>query len=426
MISELVRHIESHSGEIAQWSQKQKEKLGDTPVPFYTSVDIRNSGHKIAVVDTNIYPAGFNNLCDTFAEKASLEMKHYFRKWAPSARKILIYPEEHTRNIYYWKNIAALSHMLAEAGFEVKVGSASTLFPHYPYTIPLEDMNQTVTIEKIGLEQSVLKTEKFIPDVIVLNNDLSNGVPDYFHKIHQPIFPSPLLGWYQRKKDSHFVQYDQLIGELASLLQIDPWFLSTLHASETGIDLTDAICLKRLQETADELLSHIRHKYFQYGITQKPYLFLKNNAGTYGMGITHITSGKEILDMGRRLRNKLTSSKGGVKVSDYLLQEGIPTADFYQGKPIEPVVYLVGGEGVGTFFRIHEQKNEMESLNAPGMSFQCLCLHKFDQNNKSYHLCESTKENIFTWSSLLGHVASLAAAQEQKHLLQPLTTKSVV
>ena len=32
-------------------------------LPFYSSYDIRDAGFKIGVVDGNIYPAGFNNIC---------------------------------------------------------------------------------------------------------------------------------------------------------------------------------------------------------------------------------------------------------------------------------------------------------------------------------------------------------------------------
>ncbi len=420
MISEIAKKIEDRRSLLGEWIRQKRGLLGGVPPPIYTSVDIRNSGHKMAVVDTNVYPAGFNNLCETFADKASLEFKEYFKAWTPSARKVLIYPEEHTRNTYYWKNIAALKRILTAAGMDVKIGSASTLFPFHPYPIHLDSENTSAPpdlfVEKIDLENQILRAGAFVPDVILLNNDLATGIPEYFYKIHQPVLPSPDLGWHQRKKGTHFDLYDELITELGKLLDTDPWLLKTLHSSEGGIDLTDEICLKRLQKAADGLLSNIRQKYFQYGIHREPYLFLKNSSGTYGMGLTHIQSGNEILEMGRKLRNKLASAKGGVKVSDYLLQEGVPTADFYRSKPIEPVVYLVGGQAVGTFFRIHEKKNDIESLNAPGMSFECLCLHKLDSNKKSYHLCEGTKEDMFTMTSLLGQVASLAVGLELKKL----------
>ena len=43
----------------------------DLKVPFTSSVDIRESTNKIAPVDNNIYPAGFNNLCALDADYSS-------------------------------------------------------------------------------------------------------------------------------------------------------------------------------------------------------------------------------------------------------------------------------------------------------------------------------------------------------------------
>ncbi|NBS94489.1 MAG: glutamate--cysteine ligase, partial [Betaproteobacteria bacterium] len=42
----------------AQWS--------DHTPPFYGSVDLRNAGYKLAPVDMNLFPAGFNNLNPVF------------------------------------------------------------------------------------------------------------------------------------------------------------------------------------------------------------------------------------------------------------------------------------------------------------------------------------------------------------------------
>ena len=50
--------IKSHM-KIEAWFRNQWVKY---PAPFYSSIDIRNSGYKIAPVDTNLFPAGFNNL----------------------------------------------------------------------------------------------------------------------------------------------------------------------------------------------------------------------------------------------------------------------------------------------------------------------------------------------------------------------------
>ncbi len=411
MIHKLAKKIPLKKQDLDQWYQNHISNLQGTMIPVYSSVDLRNSGFKISVVDTNLFPAGFNNLCETFAEKTSQEFKSYLQKNHPSVQKILIFPEEHTRNLYYWKNIYSLQSILQRAGFKIQVGSASTLLT-YPFDIDLRG-DKIVTVKKALLKDSFLQTDDFIPDAILINNDLSTGTPDYLMDLHQLLIPSPYMGWHRRKKSIHFSFYQKLIGEISQILDIDPWFLLPLSKLETGIDLTDEICLKQLQESADQLLSLIRQKYLYYGIQREPYLFVKNNSGTYGLGITHIDSGRRFIEMNRKTRNKLESAKGGYKVSEYLLQEGLPTADFHKGRPIEPVVYLVGGEAVGTFFRVHDQKNELENLNTPGMSFTCLCSHKVE-----------SLDHLFLVTAFLGRVASLAAALELKETHQVPSIKS--
>ena len=39
--------------------------------PFYGSVDIRNSGYKMASIDMNLFPGGFNNLNQQFLPLAA-------------------------------------------------------------------------------------------------------------------------------------------------------------------------------------------------------------------------------------------------------------------------------------------------------------------------------------------------------------------
>src|SRR3990167_1929221 len=362
MIKDLSQKIREKKPLLEEWFHSRMRGLPGAEPPIYSSVDLRNAGFKMAVVDTNLFPAGFNNLCETFSENGSHAFRTFLDTWHADVRRILIFPEEHTRNLYYWQNIVALRKILISAELEVEIGSSSTLFPQDPYVVPIEGADPVI-IHKVFLENQKLRTSDFVPDLILLNNDLSTGTPDYLKDLQQTILPSPHLGWYRRRKSDHFRHYQRLIEDISKIIEIDPWHLSTLSAVETGIDLTDQICLKRLAEAADRLLMRIRQKYLQYGIRREPYLFIKNDAGTYGLGVTHIDSGASLLAMNRRTRNKLESSKGGRRVSEYLLQEGIPTADFYLGKPLEPVVYLVGGMPIGAFFRIHGDKNEMENLN---------------------------------------------------------------
>src|SRR3989338_6145422 len=57
----VIERIRDHQEAVLVWLTKLE---GDNELPLYSSVDIRDAGFKIAVVDTNIFPAGFNNLCE--------------------------------------------------------------------------------------------------------------------------------------------------------------------------------------------------------------------------------------------------------------------------------------------------------------------------------------------------------------------------
>ncbi|HEX5036452.1 MAG TPA: glutamate--cysteine ligase [bacterium] len=422
MIEELAQKLQERSRAVDDWYRDRLKALPGAEPPVYSSVDVRNSGFKIGVVDTNLFPAGFNNLCETYSDQAAVAFREFFRKWHPSVGKVLLLPEEHTRNLFYWKNVDALVRMLEEAGIEVRVGSASTQFSDDPFVIPLAGPEENaakarqVSVQKIDWKDGFLRTGDFVPDLILINNDLSGGIPDYLKDVKQILLPSPYLGWHSRRKSEHFHHNALLLEEVSRVLDMDPWLMGPVSSVETGVDLTDEICLKRLKDAADRLLDRIREKYRQYGIAKDPYLFVKSDSGTYGMGLIHVDSGDRLLSLNRKLRNKLESSKGGRRVGEYLLQEGIPTADLYRGKPIEPVVYLVGGEAVGTFFRIHDQKDEKESLNAPGMSFACLCFHQVKPSGKTYHLTCGDKNQMFAAAAFLGKVASLASVLELHRL----------
>ena len=58
-INELEQRILDSMPAIERWFRL--EWMEHTP-PFYTSVDIRNAGFKLAPVDTNLFPGGWNHL----------------------------------------------------------------------------------------------------------------------------------------------------------------------------------------------------------------------------------------------------------------------------------------------------------------------------------------------------------------------------
>ncbi|MCB0411548.1 MAG: glutamate--cysteine ligase, partial [Bdellovibrionales bacterium] len=94
----------------------------DLYLPFYSSFDIRDSGFKVVPVDANLYPAGFNNICLQDKDAAVDLVKNYLQKsYGNNLRRVALFTEEHTQNLYYWDNVFTLEHFLKEAGYEVRV-----------------------------------------------------------------------------------------------------------------------------------------------------------------------------------------------------------------------------------------------------------------------------------------------------------------
>lgn len=409
MLNPLLNVLSARADEVAAWFDGQWNGL---QAPVYLSCDIRHSGHKMAVVDTNLFPAGFNNLCKVFSAETAAAFTQYFQTHYPETKRILIYAEEHTRNKFYLKNVARLQKLLTRPGVEVVLGVLGSFLTDDKMDFVLDD-NEKVTLNRLKREGDILKADGFTPDLVLSNNDFSGGLPEMLAGIAQPIIPSPHLGWHRRSKTDHFTRLAAIVEKFAQAFDLDPWNLSPYFSQVKDVDFFEEKSLQAMAVEVDFLIERIRKKYEQYGINESPYVYIKNDRGTYGLGILPVFSGEEVLSLNRRKKNKLLSSKSQHgQITQYLLQEGIPTADYYSGYPLEPVIYMVGRKDVGGFFRIHESKNELESLNAPGMTFSCLCMHKLDEPHESIFIDCCQKEGLVKASRFLGQLAALAAARE--------------
>ncbi|HID00655.1 MAG TPA: glutamate--cysteine ligase, partial [Piscirickettsiaceae bacterium] len=117
---ELESHLLAHQAQIEAWFRQQ---FRQTPAPFYASVDLRNAGYKLAPVDTNLFPAGFNNLAPELMPLAVQAAQVAVMQACPVADGVLIIPENHTRNTFYLENLKALQNILCAAGYETRIGS---------------------------------------------------------------------------------------------------------------------------------------------------------------------------------------------------------------------------------------------------------------------------------------------------------------
>ena len=204
--------IQRQQGVIHQWLLSY-EKLY---TPFYTSVDIRDAGFKIAVIDTNLFPAGFNNLCAHGLADAEGLIKKAILSRVPTATNILIVAEEHTRNTWYLENVRILKEIITKAGFSATI---ATFFINEPSfcaqaasAVEFETATgQTVKVHCIKRILEKIKAGVADFDLIIMNNDLSGGIPKELGEIKIPIFPSIHAGWHARLKSEHFRHANALV-----------------------------------------------------------------------------------------------------------------------------------------------------------------------------------------------------------------------
>ena len=90
-LADLERRILEASVEVEHWFRGEWQE--HTP-PFYSSVDLRNSGFKLAPVDTNLFPGGFNNLNPQFLPLAVQAAMTAIERICPDARRPAAHPRE--------------------------------------------------------------------------------------------------------------------------------------------------------------------------------------------------------------------------------------------------------------------------------------------------------------------------------------------
>ena len=407
----LEKYIVNHSCDIEQWFRSQWQ---NHQAPFYASVDLRNAGFKLAPVDTNLFPGGFNNLCETFVPLSIQAASVAIEKFCPDAKKILIIPENHTRNTFYLKNLYSLHNILSKAGLEVRFGSINNEVKA-PEVIIIEP-DKSITLEPINKKDHGIiihndDSSVFRPCAILLNNDLSVCIPNELKDIDQHIIPPLNAGWITRRKSNHFKFYDDVVNEFADFTKIDPWLINPFFEKISNLDFHERKGEEELSQRVGSLLKKIQDKYDQHQIKHAPYVVIKADAGTYGMGIMIAKSPEDVLSLNRKKRNKMSVIKEGVKVSEVIIQEGIHTEEHIDGAVTEPVMYMIDHFVIGGFYRVHTAKGKDENLNAPGMHFipqpfETSCLMP-DQGRP----CDDEANRFYAYG-VIARLALIAAARE--------------
>jgi len=405
---QLEAHLLEKQTQVETWL---REQWLQTSAPFYASVDLRNAGFKLAPVDTNLFPAGFNNLNPSFMPLCIQAAQTAVERACPTAKRVLIVAENHTRNLFYLESLETLRDIFQKAGLEARIGS---LRDDITETMTIElPSGKTCTLEPLVRQGNRVAVDDFSPCLVLLNNDLSAGRPAILEDLEQVVMPPLHAGWSTRKKSDHFTKYNAVAKEFAAQIDIDPWLISPLTLQCGEVNFKEKSGTECLARNIDNLLMSIRAKYREYNIDRDPFVVVKADSGTYGMGIMTVKSADEIENLNRKQRNKMSSAKEGLVVDNVLVQEGVYTFETLgdDNAVAEPVIYMMDHFVVGGFYRVHTGRGPNENLNAPGMHFEPLAFAQScitpDQTEKP-----DSEPNRFYAYGVIARLALLAAARE--------------
>ncbi|HEY9447421.1 MAG TPA: glutamate--cysteine ligase, partial [Burkholderiales bacterium] len=317
-------------------------------------------------------------------------------------------PENHTRNLHYLQNVATLAGILRHAGMEVRIGS---LLPEIARATEFELLDGSrLTIEPLRRNGRRILVDDFDPCVVLLNNDLSAGVPDILRGAEQALLPPLHAGWALRRKSNHFEAYREVAEDFAAETGLDPWLINPYFEQCGRINFHERKGEECLEGYVAEILSDIKAKYREYGVEEEPFVIVKADAGTYGMGVMTVKDPSEVRGLNRKQRNKMAVVKEGLEVHEVLVQEGVYSHETVNDGVAEPVVYMIDHYVVGGFYRVHGERGKDQNLNAPGMRFAPLA---FAEDCSSVNPRGSDcPPNRFYAYGVVGRLALLAAAIE--------------
>jgi glutamate--cysteine ligase len=411
-LRELERVVLDQRPEIERWFRTQ---FLEHEVPFYSSVDLRNSGFKLAPVDLNLFPGGFNNLNPEFLPLCVHAAMSAVQKLCPDTQRFMLVPENHTRNLHYLQNVATLKRILEGAGLTVRLGS---LIPDLAGPTEVETAGgEKLLLEPITRRGNRVGIEGFDPCAVLLNNDLSAGIPPILQGLEQPVVPPLVSGWATRRKSHHFHAYDRVAEDFARIAGIDPWVINPAFSQCGKVNFQDKEGEDCLAANVEFVLGEIREKYAHYGITEQPFVIVKADAGTYGMGIMTVKSVDDVRNLNRKTRNKMATIKDSQPVHEVIIQEGVYTFEQVDGAVAEPVVYMMDQFVVGGFYRVHTERGIDENLNSPGAKFVPLAFETDCHSPDCAGQPGDTPNRFYTYG-VIARLAMLAAAVEVEELVR--------
>ena len=398
-INELEQRILDSMPAIERWFRL--EWMEHTPV-FYTSVDVRNAGFKLAPVDTNLYPSGWNNLTPAMLPLAVQAAMVAIEKICPEAKNLLLIPENNSNNAnntFYLSSIAQLRRVFHMAGLNVRIGSIDPdIKENTSVALP---NGESILLEPVIRTGKRLGLKGFDPCTILLNNELTKGVPGILEELYEQFVLPPLhASGSVRRKSIHYQSYEEVSKRFGKLLGVDPWLINPMFLMCTDVDLSASV---------DTLLAKIKKKYKEYGITDKPFVVVKTNHSS--QADKQAGAGASVMML--RQSSELKDHKDlAIFSGELIVQEGVLTKERMNDAVAEPVVYMMDRYVVGGFYRVHADRGMDENLCSPGSRYVPLAFAEGTELPQPGVKPGASAPNRFYMYGVIGRLAMLAASYE--------------
>ena len=205
----------------------------------------------------------------------------------------------------------------------------------------------------------------FDPCVVLLNNDLSAGIPGILRGIGTVAAAAAARGLGGAAQVEPFRRVPRSRAGVRGACSGSTRGSSIRISRVRRIDFRERKGEECLEGYVAEILDDIRAKYREYKIEAEPFVIVKADAGTYGMGIMTVKDPSEVRGLNRRQRNKMAVVKEGLEVHDVIVQEGVYSFETVDDAVAEPVVYMIDHlRGRRLLSRSHEPRQGREPERA--------------------------------------------------------------
>jgi len=411
-LNELEQRMLDSMPAIERWFRL--EWMEHTP-PFYCAVALRNAGFKLAPVGTDLYPQNWHHLSDDMLPLAVQAAMAAIEKICPEARNLLLLAQSRidtaAGSMAYLDNLLQLRRIFNMAGLNVRIGSIDPRVQEAA-TVALPG-GQTLELAPVIRSKRRLGVKDFDPCTILLNNDLSAGVPGIVEELYEQYLLPPLHASASvRRSSRHFQSYEEVAKRFGKMLGIDHWLIHPFFAACPALDVREAQARGELAAQADALLAKVRRKYKEYGIKEKPFVVIKSDAAAGNFGALALRDARELSAAAAWPGPDVA---GGTQ--DFLLQEGVPTHERLNEAAAEPVVYMMDRYVVGGFYRLHAPQHSIgnagEGLAAPASaSYVPLAFAHGTQLPQPGAAAGASAPNRFYMYGVVARVAMCAASYE--------------